>query len=186
MYFSVLKTTILLLASTILAYSIASGQSNKAKAKFDQGVVQNQMGLLVDASLLLTEAIETYPEYAEAYYQRGLSFNGMRQKKAAIKDLEQAIELQIDNIQAYLLLIRWYKSVEEFEKALVVTERIIEQLPDNTAGAYYDQGLIYDKTKEPKKALAAYKNALKHLDADLVEFKNLLEMRVQEIEANLK
>lgn len=180
-----MKNAIPLIISTLLVSTLVSGQSKKAQAKYEKGVAQNKVGILIDASLLFTEAIEEFPEYSEAYYQRALSFDGMGQRAHAIQDLEKATVLKIENIQAYLLLIRWYKQDESYDKALGVTDRIIKQLPDNTAGAYYDQGLIYDRTKKLRKALDAYKNALKHVDADMKDFKQLLRKRIKDIEAEL-
>ena len=55
----------------------AVAQSAEASRYYEQGVKENRAGLLVAASVSLTEAIHQHPQYAQAFLERGLSFEGM-------------------------------------------------------------------------------------------------------------
>ena len=72
---------------------------------FNQGVKQNQAGLLVEASVLLTEAIALDDQQHRYFHQRGLSFLGMGEVDHGIKDFKQAVDLNSDVLEVYLKLI---------------------------------------------------------------------------------
>lgn len=80
-----IKTIVFIFITLLLNTSFA--QSPKAQELFEKGVQQNKAGYLIKAVTLLTEAIALNPDYADAYYQRGLSFKGMGNKSYFIKDL---------------------------------------------------------------------------------------------------
>ena len=136
-----------------------NGQSDKAKSLYAKGVQENQAGNLIEASVFLTDALAEEPRYADAYYQRGMSYFGIKKLDAAIADLDQATLLRVKSINAYLILIDLYKAQNSFKKALDITSRIANNLPKNAVGAYYAQGLIYEELTEYSNALKAYRIA---------------------------
>lgn len=81
--------------------SSAFGQSQKAMQLYELGVKQNEAGLLLEASVYLSDAIFEYLRYADAYYQRGMSFYGLEKISHAIRDLDAATQLKVKSVHAY-------------------------------------------------------------------------------------
>lgn len=170
-----------------LAYSILAGillptisfaQSPEARQLYDRGYQQIQKGILIDASVLFTEALAIDPEYADAYYQRGLSFLGMGREKHAIKDFTRATGLGIQQLDPYLRLIKWHTNRRQLPAALIVTDQVIAHMPENAAGGYWDKGKIYEQMNKKQLAVAAYEAALTALDSDNADFANVIKARI--------
>lgn len=162
------------------------GQSDKAKELYDLGVKQNQVGKLIDASVLFTQALAEEPWYADAFYQRGMSFYGIKQIDSAISDFKQAIELKVTSVNAYTTLVQIYRNQKEFEKALEVTHVILKQLPGNALGAYYTQGQIYEEAGDYTNALKAYRSAERIAFREMPKFAERLEKRIAAVLAKTK
>ncbi len=158
----------------ILLAGQVSAQTDQANIYYQQGVTNNQQGLLIEASVLFTQAIAEYPEFAQAYYQRGLSFDGMGEKSHAIKDFKQSVDYKIVNLQPYLRLINHYKSNSQYLAALIITDQLVANMPDQAAGGYYDKGQIYELMNKSSLAIKAYEMTLKNTDEDMTIFKEQL------------
>lgn len=167
-----------LILIVLLVAGSCLGQSEKAKELYDLGVKQNQAGKLDDASILLTQALAEEPWYADAYYQRGMSYYGIKQIESAISDFKQAIELKVKSINAYTTLIQIYRNQNDLEKALGVTEMILKQLPDNELGAYFTRGQIYEEIGDYTQALKAYRSAERIAFRKMPKFAERLEKRI--------
>lgn len=169
-------------ATSLLACSLAWAQLPEAKRLFDRGVELNQTGILVEASVLFTEALAIDPEYAEAYYQRGLSFQGMGRHQHAMKDFLAATGYGIRRLDPYLRLIKWHTDRREFAAVLIVTDQLAAHMPENAAGAHWDKGKTYEQMQKNTLAIAAYRAALDALDSDNADFANVLTDRIEELE----
>ncbi len=163
-----------------------SGQSDKAKELYNLGVKQNQVGKLDDASILFTQALAEEPWYADAFYQRGMSYYGIKQIDSAISDFKQAIELKVKSVNAYTTLIQIYRNQNDMAKALEVTEMILKQLPDNALGAYYTRGQIYEEIGDYTKALKAYRSAERIAFREMPKFAERLEKRIAAVLSKTK
>ncbi|MDA0349516.1 MAG: hypothetical protein O3C43_11255 [Verrucomicrobia bacterium] len=170
----------------LLLSSSVFGKYEKAKELYDLGVKQNQAGFLADASVYLTEAIAEYPRYADAFYQRGMSFYGLNKIDHAIRDLDAATQLKVESVHAYITLINIYRQQEKFDMALAITERILIQLPDSAIGAYHSQGTIYEETNEFIMALNSYRKAERLAFGKMPEFADQLEERIARVLIKMK
>jgi tetratricopeptide (TPR) repeat protein len=170
----------------LLLSSSVFGKYEKAKELYDLGVKQNEAGFLADASVYLTDALAEYPRYADAYYQRGMSFYGLNKIDHAIRDLDAATQLKVKSIHAYIALINIYRQQKEFGKALVITERILIQLPDSSIGAYNSQGTIYEETNDFIKALNSYRKAERLAFGKMPVFAEQLEERIARVLIKMK
>lgn len=177
-----LMRVLVALSVCFIITSAAFAQSPKAQALYDRGVELNQTGVLVEASVLFTEALAIDPGYAEAYYQRGLSFLGMERPGHAVRDFTQATGLGIRNLDPYLRLIKWHDGRQQFAAALIVTDQLVANMPENAAGAYWDKGKIYERMGKRALAIAAYKAALSALDSDNADFADVLNTRIDQLE----
>lgn len=83
-------------------YELAIADYNKAiELKYDplsqvynnRGITYYQQGNYQQAIADYNKAIQIDPNYAEAYYYRGLSRSYLREKQAAIQDLKKAADL---------------------------------------------------------------------------------------------
>ncbi len=157
------------------------GKSEKAKELYALGVKQNQVGKLNDASVLFTQALAEEPWYADAFYQRGMSFYGMRELDSAVSDFKQAIELKVKSVNAYTTLIQIYRNGKQYEKALEVTIAILKELPDNALGAYYTQGQIHEEAGDYPKSLNAYRSAERIAFRENPKFAERLERRIASV-----
>jgi tetratricopeptide (TPR) repeat protein len=117
----------------------------------------------------LTQAIEADPEFAEAYYLRGVIYTEDYQLAAAEADLSQAIALQQDLVEAYYDRGRLYLHyLERSEDALADLDRAIE-LDSEFAEAYIERAKYYLwYADDDEQALADLDRALE-LAPDLAE-----------------
>ncbi len=164
----------------MISLTVCHAQSNKAVNYYNKGVEHNKTGKLVKASIQLTNAISINPDYAQAYFQRSLSFKGMGQSEHARKDSMKAIHLGIKNINPYLAQIKYYKSTKQYTSALLITKKLMRAMPENSPGAYYDQGLIYEEINQPKEAIVAFNTSIELLDSNSQDFKEILLNKIKQ------
>ena len=166
---------------TCLIVRPASTENDDATSLYQQGIAKNKQGLLIQASILFTQAIDKNPEFAQAYYQRGLSFDGMGEKSQAIKDYKQAVDFKASNLQPYLALIQHFKTNTQYLAALIITDQLIENIPDQAAGGYYDKAQIYELMNNSNLAIKAYELALKNTDEEMSEFNEQLIKKISHL-----
>jgi tetratricopeptide (TPR) repeat protein len=144
--------------------------STDAVAHYEAGVVAfHEKEDYETAIRELTQAIEADPEFAEAYYLRGVIYTEDYQLAAAEADLSQAIALQQDLVEAYYDRGRLYLHyLERSEDALADLDRAIE-LDSEFAEAYIERAKYYLwYADDDEQALADLDRALE-LAPDLAE-----------------
>lgn len=161
--------------------SFSAAQSDEARSLYERGLEKNKRGKLIAASVLFTEAIAIEPDYADAYYHRGLSFIGMKRKAKGMEDFYQAIGYKIQDLNPYIQLIQWHNDHHRYPAALIITDQIIANMPENAAGAYWDKGQAYERMNKNKLAIAAYEASLAALDSDNADFALTLRSRIKEL-----
>lgn len=114
------------------------------------------------AELLLSKAIELDPKNAHLYYKRGRAkYNSLDQKSdGALLDFERAIELGERDSDAFEHLGELYYTKKEFQKALDVLSRGINESNDPRK-LYRSRAPIYLSIGDKEKALSDYDTALK-------------------------
>jgi formylglycine-generating enzyme required for sulfatase activity len=88
-----------------------------------------------DPILLLGKAIELRPNFALAYYERGLAYIDDRKNAEAISDFSKAIELRPNFLEAYIARAETYRAEEQYVKALDNYALMIQNNP-NPIGYY--------------------------------------------------
>lgn len=151
---------------------------------YQQAVEYNQQGFLVEASVLLTEAISLDGSQARYYYQRGLSLVGMDQLEAGMQDFKSAVNLKSTELKAYLKLISYDMEKSRYQAVLITTDQLLANLPEQAAGAYYDQGRAYEAMGKPELAMAAYQKVIASLAPEMSDFKQQLTDKVKKIKHN--
>jgi serine/threonine protein kinase/Tfp pilus assembly protein PilF len=144
--------------------------STDAMAHYEAGVVAFREEWDYDTAIReFTQAIEADPEFAEAYYLRGVAYAEDGQPAAAEADLSQAIALQPDLAEAYYERGCLYlHELERPEEALADCTAAIELDPE-FAKAYIERARYYLwYADDNERALADLDRALE-LAPNLVE-----------------
>jgi tetratricopeptide (TPR) repeat protein len=133
----------------------------------------------VDIALkVFTKAIESEPESAQNYFDRGWLLLGflraistlsvvtyelrdkiIRYKEIAVADFEKSSELNPENDKAFGCLGDCHAMTQDYENALLNYSKAIE-LNENFANHYHNRGWVYWKRKEYELAKADLKQAL--------------------------
>ena len=146
------------------------------------GVQEYEKGNYEKAIEYFTKAIELKPDYAEAYFNRGLahfktgSYYNKEPYEKAIQDFTKAIELKPDFADAYyhrslayIQFVHYYRKpfsqdiIDKFNKAVNDFNKVLE-LDPNYALAYAGLGNAYYRYGEWVKADKFYDKALENKD----------------------
>ncbi|MCA9881810.1 MAG: tetratricopeptide repeat protein, partial [Anaerolineae bacterium] len=93
--------------------------------------VYMETGRFTAAADILSDAIDLYPEVAEAYELRGWAYRRANQADRAIYDYTQAISLGDHSARAYRGLGDTYRLSDDFESAVDILQVGLERHPDN-------------------------------------------------------
>jgi tetratricopeptide (TPR) repeat protein len=99
----------------------------------------------------LSKAIELKPDYADAYYERGLNKDLGEDRAAALRDYNKAIELDPRHLNAYRTRAVLYLLAGKGDLAIGDYTRIIELKPDGES--YYMRGNSYLEIGRNAKAI---------------------------------
>lgn len=93
--------------------TVANNPETSAGAHYYLGRIANQKGDFSEAVAQLEMALKTYPNYADAYAERGLVHLKQKDYPAATDDLKKALEIDPDNYTANLNLMILYQRTKD-------------------------------------------------------------------------
>jgi tetratricopeptide (TPR) repeat protein len=155
-----ISTAAILLAMTAggFAYSYIANAPARARAEMQLGVQKMGPGTYDQAIKSFDHAIDTWPDFAEAYLNRGLAEHAVGRRPAALVDLEKALDLDPSLVlahnergQIYLENGDAHKAILEFEKSLQVKA---------TVDGYYQRGQAHELLGEHQQAVDDYDAAI--------------------------
>lgn len=153
---------IMLLAGGWFLYSHLASAPDRARAEAALGVKRMGPGTYQEAIRHFDRAIEMWPEFAEAYLNRGIAEHNVGQRAPALVDLDQAVDLDPGLERAYSERGQIYlengdgqKAIREFSKSLQAKA---------TLDGYYQRAEAYEK-------LGEHQNAIADFDAAIAEFR---------------
>lgn len=120
-----------------------------------------------DAIVSLKRALELNPDFAEAYYNLGISYEELGKYEDSVEALQQAIKRTPDNANAHYALGYAYYQLKRYQDSIGAFERSIALKPSN-AFARSKLGYAYLAVGNRDKAQEQYL-ALKTLNAVLAE-----------------
>ena len=171
-----------------------SGQTSKAerlcrkllKSYPKSLLVINVLGAALTSQGKFKNALQTYnkviqlkPDYAEAYFNRGVVFQELGKLQKAVDSYNQAIKLKLDYAQAFNNLGLALQALGEHNKAVNSYNKAIKFKSDYTA-AYFNRGVVFHELGKFQKAVDSYNQAIK-LKPDYVQAFNNLGLAFQEL-----
>jgi tetratricopeptide (TPR) repeat protein len=134
----------------------------------NRGSLAYERGDYKDAITDYDIAIDKDPNYAEAYYLRGLTRRSLKQREESIVDFDDAIRLNPNRAEAYYERGLAKGSLERYEEAVVDSDEAIRLNPDYTK-AYLLRGGVRFNLERYEEAIVDFTSVLrldpKHTEA---------------------
>jgi tetratricopeptide (TPR) repeat protein len=143
-------------------YSYWVGAPDRAQAEAALAERLLGVGTYDQAMRHFDRAIQIWPDYADAYLNRGLAEHGASHRTEALADLDKALNLDPSLTQAYNARGQIYLENGDVQQTIRDCSKSIQVNP--TLDAYYQRGEAYEKLGEHQKAIADF-------DAAILEFR---------------
>lgn len=149
-------------AIEILTDCLEQNADRLARTHLLLGLSWHEKGEQEKAIANYTKAIQTVPNYAVAYTNRGLSNALLQNFDKALSDFDHAIELRPDYGKAHYFRGFTNHLSGDYERAIANYDRALESSGNggDTALIHYRRGLAYTRTGERNNALADYDQAI--------------------------
>lgn len=132
----------------------------KAIEKVDEARKLYVEGNYDGAKKLYSEAIKFNPKNTDAYYNRGLAYQKLKEYKLAIDDYDKAIQLNPKfEVVYYHRGIAYSDGLKKYERAIIDYNEAI-QLSEKFWQAYNKRGWAYYCLKQSKRAISDYNQAI--------------------------
>lgn len=129
--------------------------SDQAKQLYESGVAAYQAGDMQKALTDLTQAIESAPEYMEAYYERGLVHMELGNIQQALDDFSKVVEFDPEHSEAlyhrgvaHFATGKYEEAMKDFDTALAIDPEL--------AQVYFDRGTLYLAMDDIESAIADF------------------------------
>jgi len=139
-------------------YSYWASAPDRAQEEAALAVKMLGSGTYDQAMRHFNRAIQIWPDYADAYLNRGLAEQGARHRTAALADFDRALNLDPHLTGAYNARGQIYLENGEVQKTILDCSKSIQVNP--TVDAYYQRGEAYEKLGEHQKAIADFDAAI--------------------------
>ena len=126
---------------------------------FEQANFLLMIGQFDQAIKAYSVVIESNPDDAEAYNNRGIAYSDKGDYDQAIADYDKAIELKPDDVKAYNNRGIIYAEKSEYKQAIADYDKAIKLKPDY-AEAYNNRGNAYRKKGNYDQAIADFDEAI--------------------------
>jgi tetratricopeptide (TPR) repeat protein len=122
--------------------------SEEIEEQLIEGMDQGMKGDYKGAIRIFSRLIQAYPNYADAYYNRGLAKTKLGDKQDAIADYNQAIKIDTNLAEAYQERGNIWLELKNKDKAILDFKKAAElyKKQDNAIG--YEQVIINISTLE--------------------------------------
>jgi tetratricopeptide (TPR) repeat protein len=139
-------------------YSYARSAPDRARAEGALGLAKMGPGTYDQAIRHFDRATQIWPEYAEAYLNRGVAEHNLQRPAPALVDLDKALDLDPNLTRAYDERGQIYLEDGDPRKAI---EELSQSIRLNaTLEGYSQRGVAYEKVGEHQKAIADFDAAI--------------------------
>ncbi|GAA4418462.1 caspase family protein [Nibrella viscosa] len=128
-----------------------------AKEWFDKGMATNDHHEEIE---YFSKAIQLNPQYAAAYYNRGLSKRKLNRHQEAITDCDEAIRLDPKYLNAYIVRGNSKQDLGRHQEAIADYDEAI-RLDPTYARAYYNRGWAKDELGQYQQAIYDFDVAIR-------------------------
>jgi tetratricopeptide (TPR) repeat protein len=111
-----------------------------------------------DAIIALNEAIKLNPQFANAFYYRGLAYGNLHDYQREIGDYNKAIILDSKYVDAYGSRGQAYAALKNYQQAIKDYNMVIKLNPQDEMG-YYFRGIAYGEIGNSQQMIKDYKTA---------------------------
>ena len=139
-------------------YSYWASAPDRAQEEAALAVKLLGVGTYDQAMRHLDRAIRIWPDYADAYLNRGLAEHSASRRAEALADLDQALALDPSLTRAYNARGQIYLEDGDLQKTIRDCSKSIQVNP--TLDAYYQRGEAYERLGEHQKAIADFDAAI--------------------------
>ena len=136
-------------------YSTKVGQFS-TKQWFDKAKTMRQDKFKIE---YLSNAIAGFPDYYEARLELGKVYMKLKIHELAVEEFNTAINIDPKNGKAYNLLAEHYKTLKDYDKAILTIKKGIQANP-KMAILYCTAGEIYEAQGQTNLAIQQYNRAL--------------------------
>lgn len=146
---------------TFSSFSTETQKNKRSAAErlYSQGLAQLSRDDFAKALPYFERAVETAPNYAEAWYQAGFCYGVLGRHYEALKAARQAARLRPDWAQVYVNIGASSFALGQFKDAVEAYRQAI-RLDDDNAEAQYSLGLTFNKLNRTDEEVLAYKRAV--------------------------
>ncbi len=128
--------------ATTTSFSSLSAPKEARKA-FEKGVSQNRSRQYEEARLSLAEAVEEHPQYAEAWYELGVAYLGLKRRNEATAAFNKSVESDAKFIKPRLALLELSLTSNSWTKILEASDAVIRLDSFSYTQAWYFTGLAH-------------------------------------------
>jgi len=140
------------------AYSYWVSAPERAQDETALGVKLMGVGTYDQAMRHFDRAIQIWPEYADAYLNRGLAEHGASHRTEALADFDRALTLDPSLTRAYNARGQIYLESGDVQQTIRDCSKSLAVSP--SVDAYYQRGEAYEKLGEHQKAIADFDSAI--------------------------
>ncbi len=141
-----------------LVYNYLANAPQRARAELALGLTKLAPGAYQEAMLHFDRAIQIWPEYSDAYFNRALIEHDQSQPAAALADLDKALDLDPASTRAHDQRGQIYLENGEARKAIQEFSKSLQLMP--TLEGHYQRGQAYEKLGEHQNAIADFDAAI--------------------------
>ena len=151
-----MKKLIILFSFVLLGLNLSS-QIDSAKYYFNKAYNSSDNNFKI---VNYTKYLRLNPDFATAYYNRGVAYKNLGKYQLAIDDYSRAIRINPDNASAYYNRGFAYMNLGKYQLAIDDYSRAIRINPDK-AIAYNNRGVAYKKLGKYQLAIDDYNRAIR-------------------------
>lgn len=140
------------------AYSYWASAPDRAQEEAALAVKLLGVGTYDQVMRHFDRAIRIWPDYADAYLNRGLAEHSASHRAEALADLNKALDLDPSLTRAYNARGQIYLENGDVQKTIQDCSKSIQVNP--TVDAYYQRGEAYERLGQHQKAIADFDAAI--------------------------
>ena len=139
-------------------YDYISGAPERAAKEVQAGMNLMAPGNYQNAIAHFDRAVAIWPQFADAYFQRGVAYQSLKQPDRAMADFDRALDYNPAMAHAYDAQGSIYRARGDFQSAMRAFAKAIEIAPD--ADAYFERGQAYESLGQHSKAVEDFDQAI--------------------------